>query len=44
MDRNINDAMYWKKNFLMIEEEKNEYTNTAKVLKSCKNILLKKKI
>lgn len=36
VDRNINDAMYWKKNFLMIEEEKNEYTNTAKVLKSCK--------
>ena len=42
VDRNINDAMYWKKNFLMIEEEKNEYTNTAKVLKSCKKYIAKK--
>ncbi|WP_270423533.1 nucleoid-associated protein, partial [Fusicatenibacter saccharivorans] len=35
VDKNVNDAMYWKKLFLMIEEEKNEYVNTSKTLKSC---------
>lgn len=42
IDKNINDAMYWKKQFLMIEEEKNEYSNTAKVLKTCKKYIAKK--
>lgn len=41
VDKNINDAMYWKKQFLMIEEEKNEYTNTSKTLKSCKKYIEK---
>lgn len=42
VDKNINDAMYWKKHFLMIEQEKNEYTNTANVLKTCKKYIAKK--
>lgn len=42
VDKNINDAMYWKKQFLTIKEEKNEYSNTSKVLKSCKKYIAKK--
>lgn len=41
VDKNVNDAMYWKKLFLMIEEEKNEYANTSKTLKSCKRYIAK---
>ena len=41
VDKNVNDAMYWKKLFLMIEEEKNEYANTSKALKSCKRYIAK---
>ena len=41
VDKNVNDAMYWKKLFLMIEEEKNEYVNTSKTLKSCKRYIAK---
>ena len=42
VDKNINDAIYWKKHFLKIEEEKNEYSNTSKALKSCKKYITKK--
>ena len=41
VDKNVNDAMYWKKLFLMIKEEKNEYVNTSKTLKSCKRYIAK---
>ena len=41
VDKNINNTQYWKKQFLMVEEEKNEYTNTSKALKLCKRYIEK---
>lgn len=36
VDANSNDALYWKKRFLNLEEVSDEYTNTAAMLKTCK--------
>lgn len=41
VDSNVNDALYWKNNFLMITESKNEYFNTSSVLKTCKQFIKK---
>jgi len=41
VDTSKNDAYYWKKLFLNVVENTNEYTNTSTVLKTCKQFVKK---
>ena len=39
VDTNHNDALYWKNNFLKVEELQDEYTNTTKILNTCRKFI-----